>query len=60
PISLRVSPWWLTWEKAFVEIGGRADQWRFDIEVPPIVKRLARASSLNPQVMTARSVFVGS
>ncbi|MGH9200190.1 MAG: methyltransferase domain-containing protein [Vicinamibacterales bacterium] len=60
PISLRVSPWWLTWEKAFVEIGGRADQWRFDIEVPPIVKRLARATSLNPQVMTARSVFVGS
>jgi SAM-dependent methyltransferase len=58
PISLRVSPWWQEWQQAFAAVGGRADQWRFDIEPPAIVKRLARATSLNPEIMTARSLFV--
>jgi hypothetical protein len=57
PISLRVSPWWAEWAKAFAETGGRADEWRFATDVPAIVKRLARATSLNPEVMTARSLF---
>jgi SAM-dependent methyltransferase len=59
PISRRVSPWWPEWEKAFVTRGGRADEWRFPTEVPPIVRRLARATGLHPEVMTARSLFVG-
>jgi predicted RNA methylase len=59
PISLRVSPWWPEWEKAFAARGGRADEWRFPTEVPPIVKRLARATGLHPEVMTARSLFAG-
>src|SRR4029453_8085497 len=44
PISLRVSPWWQSWEEAFTTLGGRADEWRFPIELPGIVKRLARAT----------------
>jgi predicted RNA methylase len=57
PISLRVSPWWPDWERAFAEIGGTADEWRFRIEPPLIVKRLARATGLHPEVLTARSLF---
>jgi SAM-dependent methyltransferase len=59
PISQRVSPWWPEWSAAFTKLGGRADEWRIPIELPLIVKRLARATSLRPEVLTARSLFLG-
>lgn len=59
PISQRVSPWWPEWTAAFTRIGGRADEWRIPVELPPIVKRLARATGLRPEVLTARSLFLG-
>jgi ubiquinone/menaquinone biosynthesis C-methylase UbiE len=59
PISQRVSPWWPEWTVAFTKIGGRADEWRIPVELPPIVKRLARATGLRPEVLTARSLFLG-
>ena len=57
PISLRISPWWDEWTR---ELGARADEWRVRVEVPPIVKRLSKAAGLRPEVLTARSLFVGA
>ena len=59
PISQRVSPWWPEWTAAFTSKGGRADEWRIPIELPTFVKRLARATGLRPEVLTARSLFLG-
>ena len=39
-------------------MGGRADMWKARIDVPPLVKRLAKASGLRPEMLTARSLFV--
>ncbi|HET9703835.1 MAG TPA: class I SAM-dependent methyltransferase [Vicinamibacterales bacterium] len=58
PISRRISPWWPEWEQAFLAAGGRSDEWKFRIDPPPIVKRLARAAGLRPEVLTARSLTV--
>ena len=58
PISQRISPWWNEWAAAFEKIGGRSDLWKARIEPPPIVKRLAKASGLRPEMLTARSLFV--
>jgi predicted RNA methylase len=58
PISLRISPWWDDWAAAFVKRGGRADEWRARIEPPPIVRRLAKAAGLRPEILTARSLFL--
>ena len=58
PISQRISPWWEEWANAFREMGGRADEWRVQVEMPPIVKRLSKAAGLRPEVLTARSLFV--
>ena len=55
PISLRISPWWDEWTR---ELGARADEWRVRVDMPPIVKRLAKAAGLRPEVLTARSLFV--
>lgn len=57
PISLRISPWWEEWAAAFLQLGGRADEWKIRVDLPPIVKRLAKASSLRPDSLTARSLF---
>ena len=59
PISLRISPWWEEWAAAFLQLGGRADEWKLRIDLPPIVKRLAKSSSLRPDALTARSLFLG-
>lgn len=57
PISQRISPWWDHWAAEFLKLGGRADVWKARIDAPPIVKRLAKASGLRPEMLTARSLF---
>ena len=58
PISNRISPWWNTWAEEFLELGGRADVWKARVDMPPLVKRLAKASGLRPEMLTARSLAV--
>ena len=58
PISLRISPWWDEWAAEFTKRGGRADTWKIRIDLPPMVKRLAKASGLHPESLTARSLFL--
>ena len=56
PISNRISPWWPEWADV---LGAQAHEWKVRIEMPPIVKRLAKAAGLRPEVLTARSLLVG-
>lgn len=55
PISNRISPWWPEWVNA---LGGRADEWKVRVDAPPLVKRLAKAAGLRPDMLTARSLLV--
>jgi hypothetical protein len=58
PIARRLTPWWQEWEASFTALGGRADDWRFPISLPPRQRDLARAAGLNPRELTARSLFL--
>jgi hypothetical protein len=58
PISQRISPWWNDWAVEFRKIGGRADEWKARIDTPPLVRRLAKAAGLRPEMLTARSLFL--
>jgi hypothetical protein len=58
PISQRISPWWEQWAAKFLTMGGRADVWKARVDTPPIVTRLAKASGLRPEMLTARSLFL--
>jgi SAM-dependent methyltransferase len=60
PIARSVSPWWPRWRDAIVAAGGRADQWRFVVGLPPIVAKLDRATGLNHRELTARSLWLPS
>ena len=57
PISQRISPWWNDWAAEFQKMGGRADEWKARVDLPPLVKRLAKAAGLRPEMLTARSLF---
>jgi O-methyltransferase domain len=56
PIATRVSPWWPAWATTFASAGGRADQWRFRVALPDLVRRLDRASGMRHDELTARSL----
>ena len=57
PIATRVAPWWPEWVNAFTRIGGRADEWRFPIQLPDWLARLDRAAGLRHDELTARSIY---
>jgi len=44
-------------EAEFGKIGGRADEWKARVDLPPLVKRLAKAAGLRPEMLTARSLY---
>ena len=59
PIATRVSPWWEAWSAPFVAAGGRLDEWRFQAELPDVVRRLGRAAGLRSESdHRARTLFV--
>lgn len=57
PISRRVSPWWDDVAARVTGVGGRADEWKFEAALPPLVERFDRAAGLNHRVIACRSVY---
>ena len=58
PLARSVARWWPAWERAFRSAGGRADEWRFRVELPELVAKLDRAAGLNHRELTGRSLLI--
>ena len=58
PIARTVTPWWEETAERVIAIGGRADEWRIPVDLPPLVRRLADAAGLNQQELKLKSLFV--
>ena len=58
PIAKRALTWWPAWTDRFVAAGGRADEWRFRLELPERQRALGRAAGLDPRELTARSLWM--
>jgi hypothetical protein len=58
PISGPVTPWWSVWSRALEGAGGRADEWRFEADLPELVRRLDRAAGLDHRELTAKSLWL--
>jgi hypothetical protein len=59
PLAGFVARWWNAWKQPFSAAGGRADEWRFRVELPPIVAKLDRAAGLDHRELTGRSLYLG-
>lgn len=57
PISRAVTPWWDRTAARVIEAGGRADEWRFPVELPPFLRLLDKAAGLDHREITARSLY---
>ncbi len=60
PLAGFVAPWWPVWRAAFQSVGGRADEWRIEVALPPIVEKLDRAAGLHHRELTGRSLTLGA
>jgi hypothetical protein len=58
PIARGIAPWWNRWRDQVVAAGGRGDEWRFRVQLPPIVSKLDRAAGLNHRELTGRSLWL--
>jgi hypothetical protein len=47
PLARAVVPWWNDMARRLGALGGRADEWKVRVEVPPIVRELGTAAGLN-------------
>lgn len=57
PLSHAVSPWWREWVAAFAPAGGRADEWKFQIDQPAMLKELGHRAGFRRDVLGARSIW---
>jgi protein-L-isoaspartate O-methyltransferase len=58
PIARSLTPWWDESARRFEAAGGRADEWRFAVDLPPMLRLLDKAAGLNHRELTARSLYV--
>ena len=58
PIARRANRWWESWKEGVEAAGGREDEWRFQIPLPPRQRLLAKGAGLDPRELTARSLYL--
>jgi methylase of polypeptide subunit release factors len=59
PIARSITPWWDRTADRFRAAGGRADEWRFAIELPPLLRTFDSAAGLNHRELKLRTLFAG-
>jgi len=59
PVARGVAPWWDATARRVEGAGGRADEWRFEADLPPLLRTLDTAAGLNHRELTVRSLYLG-
>jgi len=58
PIARSITPWWERTADRFRAAGGRADEWRFAIELPSLLRTFDSAAGLNHRELKVRTLFI--
>jgi hypothetical protein len=58
PIARAMAPWWDHLSARAATVGGRADEWRLPLELPPLLDKFDRAAGLNHRELTFRSLLI--
>jgi SAM-dependent methyltransferase len=58
PLAGFVAPWWGRWSRDIEAAGGRTDEWRVRVALPPMVDKLDRAAGLRHREITGRSLWL--
>jgi hypothetical protein len=57
PIARSIAPWWDALAVRIVAAGGRADEWRSPVDLPPSLRVFDKAAGLDHRELTARSLY---
>jgi hypothetical protein len=57
PLARGVAPWWDATAARFAAVGARADEWRFQPDVPDIVAKLGKAAGLDFREVRLRTLY---
>jgi SAM-dependent methyltransferase len=57
PIARSIAPWWDALAVQMVAAGGRANEWRFPVDLPPSLRMFDKAAGLDHRELTARSLY---
>jgi hypothetical protein len=60
PLARSATPWWDGWAQAFIGAGGRADEWKFDVALPPALAKLDESAGFNREGLGARSLWLSN
>lgn len=58
PLARSAVPWWDDWVRACQALGGRADEWRLDLQLPSALAALDDEAGFDRQMIGARSIWV--
>jgi len=58
PIARGITPWWQEAAQRIAAAGGRADEWRFSVDLPPLLRLFDKAAGLNHRELTARTLYL--
>jgi len=58
PLARGVTPWWSGTAARVTASGGRADEWRFSIDPPLVVRQLGEAAGLNYRELKLQTLFL--
>jgi SAM-dependent methyltransferase len=58
PIARGIAPWWGDTAARARTAGGRADEWRYATDLPPMLQKLDRAAGLDHRELTVRSIWL--
>lgn len=58
PIARTVSPWWEATAERVIAAGGRADEWRIPVRLPPLLQTFDRAAGLNHRELKLRTLYL--
>ena len=59
PIANRVTPWWNDAVARLASAGGRADEWRVPVELPPMLHMFDKAAGLDHRDLTFKTIYLG-
>jgi hypothetical protein len=57
PIARSITPWWDASAARVRTAGGRVDEWRFPVTLPPLLRLFDKAAGLDHRELTARSLY---
>jgi hypothetical protein len=59
PIARGITPWWNATADRVIRAGGRVDEWRLPIALPPLLRLFDKAAGLHHEALTARTLYLG-